>query len=379
MKRKIILLVTMASVIVLFIGCGQTAGDTQEEISSVTESSTVEENVCENNSHVWVEATCEAPKTCSVCGETEGDALEHILTEATYIDAPTCEVCGAVVGEKLQPIASAEEISVLQEKIDALVETYNTGNQEAIDTLAEYWAQPSNEIMEGKNGYVQTMNSLFDMDKDWTWWIVSIPRAFYYNVNENMLGECTFESYIYTDPNSINEYLNEVQFDSNNATAKGIRFLYTMPNIKEIATGNPVVVDIIYYEELQPISHMSIQTIGYGIINVNDKFFYAELTGDNKIVNILSEDEIFLPTRESIETGNYDGEIENVTTTGNVEYWFEEDGTLYFTAENIGDTITVTYNGYIGYFIWTQEEGDADTNSLPKTGDEVYQKYFLEW
>ena len=27
--------------------------------------------------HQWVDADCDSPKTCSVCGETEGDALGH--------------------------------------------------------------------------------------------------------------------------------------------------------------------------------------------------------------------------------------------------------------------------------------------------------------
>ena len=27
--------------------------------------------------HDWIEATCTDPRTCSVCDETEGSALEH--------------------------------------------------------------------------------------------------------------------------------------------------------------------------------------------------------------------------------------------------------------------------------------------------------------
>lgn len=43
-----------------------------------------EPEVCE---HSWVDATCTAPKTCSVCGATEGEALDH-----TYVEGK-CE-CG---------------------------------------------------------------------------------------------------------------------------------------------------------------------------------------------------------------------------------------------------------------------------------------------
>ena len=54
--------------------------------------------------HDWAEATCTAPKTCSVCGETEGEALGHTeeiivgtpatCTEAGMTDGKKCTVCG---------------------------------------------------------------------------------------------------------------------------------------------------------------------------------------------------------------------------------------------------------------------------------------------
>lgn len=35
------------------------------------------------HTHKWVEATCTEPKTCTECGETEGDPLGHDWKEAT--------------------------------------------------------------------------------------------------------------------------------------------------------------------------------------------------------------------------------------------------------------------------------------------------------
>lgn len=52
-------------------------------------------------SHEWQEATCEAPKTCAKCGETEGEALGHVWQEATCEAPKTCSVCAATEGEKL--------------------------------------------------------------------------------------------------------------------------------------------------------------------------------------------------------------------------------------------------------------------------------------
>ena len=51
--------------------------------------------------HSWVEATCTEPKTCSECGETEGEALGHSWTEATCTEPKTCSRCGLTEGEAL--------------------------------------------------------------------------------------------------------------------------------------------------------------------------------------------------------------------------------------------------------------------------------------
>lgn len=48
--------------------------------------------------HVWVDATCEAPKTCSECGTTEGETTEHQWIDATCDKPKTCAVCGEFSG-----------------------------------------------------------------------------------------------------------------------------------------------------------------------------------------------------------------------------------------------------------------------------------------
>lgn len=51
--------------------------------------------------HTWIDATCTMPKTCSECGETEGEALGHKWVDATCTTARTCSVCGETEGEAL--------------------------------------------------------------------------------------------------------------------------------------------------------------------------------------------------------------------------------------------------------------------------------------
>ena len=64
--------------------------------------------------HVWVDADCTTPKTCSLCGETEGEALGHNYGEGEQTLAPTCidagemtytcSVCGDVKTETVKAL-----------------------------------------------------------------------------------------------------------------------------------------------------------------------------------------------------------------------------------------------------------------------------------
>ena len=53
---------------------------------------TISTSTCD---HVWSDATCSAPSTCSICGVTTGDTLEHTSSgEATCTQPEVCTVCG---------------------------------------------------------------------------------------------------------------------------------------------------------------------------------------------------------------------------------------------------------------------------------------------
>ncbi len=58
----------------------------------------------EGHTHSWKDATCTAPKTCSICGKTEGEPLAHSWTDATCTAPKTCSICGETEGEPLEHI-----------------------------------------------------------------------------------------------------------------------------------------------------------------------------------------------------------------------------------------------------------------------------------
>ena len=87
--------------------CGETEGEALghdwEDADCVTPKTCAACGVAEGEAlgHTWIDATCAAPKTCTVCGETEGETLEHTWVDATTEAPKTCEVCGETEGERI--------------------------------------------------------------------------------------------------------------------------------------------------------------------------------------------------------------------------------------------------------------------------------------
>ena len=51
--------------------------------------------------HMWNEATCTKPRTCSICGKTEGENLGHTWSAATCTKPQTCTACKETKGKAL--------------------------------------------------------------------------------------------------------------------------------------------------------------------------------------------------------------------------------------------------------------------------------------
>jgi len=49
--------------------------------------------------HEWKDADCHPPKTCALCGDTEGEPLTHQWQDATCLLLSTCALCGDTQGE----------------------------------------------------------------------------------------------------------------------------------------------------------------------------------------------------------------------------------------------------------------------------------------
>ena len=82
------------------------------QVRAYSMTATAEKKGDDECAHDWIDATCTAPKTCSICGAVEGAALGHSYVE-TVVDATctatgtktyTCSVCGDSYSEEIPMI-----------------------------------------------------------------------------------------------------------------------------------------------------------------------------------------------------------------------------------------------------------------------------------
>ncbi|MCR4685808.1 MAG: hypothetical protein K5649_10105 [Lachnospiraceae bacterium] len=101
MMKKWILCIMAAMVALAMLGCGH-----EHEWEEATCKKPKTCKICGETEgkpadHEWIEATCTAPRTCSVCNKTEGEPLGHDWIEATCTEPKTCANCGETEGEPL--------------------------------------------------------------------------------------------------------------------------------------------------------------------------------------------------------------------------------------------------------------------------------------
>lgn len=159
--------------------------------------------------HTWADATCIAPKTCSVCGETAGNALEHTLSEANYQQAAACEVCGAIVGEPLQ--ADFEKYNLtkhmveLDQEYDYKTLCYKNSVYTTVGKVifSNYRTFDSDETHEAKEGYEwKTVDYTLSFGDDNAWEYGISPGFCFENYYDIIKSDDTLA----TDDNGIEHF-----------------------------------------------------------------------------------------------------------------------------------------------------------------------------
>ena len=112
MKKQIILFLLVALVICMLTACG--CKHTWQEATCFAPKTCTKCNETEGEAeaHVWADATCLAPKTCTKCGSTMGEANAHNWTEATCLAPKTCADCGTTEGAPMEHVWSEATCTV---------------------------------------------------------------------------------------------------------------------------------------------------------------------------------------------------------------------------------------------------------------------------
>lgn len=156
MKKKLVTVILAAAMSAsLLAGCGNSAGTgNNSNTEGETESAEVSESTEAECEHTWVDATCQEPKHCSKCGETEGTPLDHEWAEATFAAPKTCTLCGETEGERTQSYFEEHGVEVPDAPVSCTVDglIYNPDNpeeyQKVIDAVWEqtdYYTEPAEE------------------------------------------------------------------------------------------------------------------------------------------------------------------------------------------------------------------------------------------
>lgn len=115
MKKRILTMILMAALsATVFAGCGDSTkpASSDNAVTDETGAGETNESTAPECEHDWIAATCAEPKTCALCGETEGDTLEHTWAEATFASPKKCSLCGETEGERRQSYFEEHSVDV---------------------------------------------------------------------------------------------------------------------------------------------------------------------------------------------------------------------------------------------------------------------------
>ena len=220
--------------------------------------------------HQWQDATCSAPKTCTRCGETSGEALEHTTGQLEIVSVDTaaltityqlpCSTCGTVIETKdsstgVAPVAGVMALSA--EEWNACLAT-NIQQLGASQSLFPYPAEPEDDAV------VHAVVSMYGMQ----------AAISYYDTDGNVLTSAQKDTRnlihnIYVQAQFTNDTAKEffmflMIVAMNNNSAMSPEYANTMA--AQIMTGN-TVTDNGY-------------TYSMGILSAEDHTVYVDITAD---------------------------------------------------------------------------------------------------
>ena len=159
--------------------------------------------------HEWNEATCTVLKTCSRCAVTEGELAPHDMKEANYQAPSTCNDCGHTEGGKLTPFYVSKGATVITAEMGKEY-NYKTGcyTSGSRSTTGKLWWE-NYEVFTSKEGYEEA--------EGYEWHTVTVKIRFY-DENAQTYGfvvQPGLDDYYTGDTSPVNDNINTFKVNFN--------------------------------------------------------------------------------------------------------------------------------------------------------------------
>lgn len=182
--KKIICTILAAVLLLCMTACGG------KEVTPTEPSESLP--ACQVSGHSWVDATCEVAKTCSVCGEAEGEALGHSWLDANYQAPKSCTVCGTTEGEALTAAFEEHGLKINVTELDKEYDYVTVCNRDAtketvgklkISNYRVFAGDEKHPALDGYEWHAVTVTIRFDDENAWYYGCsIETCRENYYDV-----------------------------------------------------------------------------------------------------------------------------------------------------------------------------------------------------
>ena len=110
--------------------------------------------------HTWLDATCEAPKTCDLCGETEGEALGHDWNEESVCRREGCGASNKITEIELtHPNLKSEAMTMVTGTNEKITVSFNAVDNKVGATQVVAWFSSDETIATVADGVVTALKA----------------------------------------------------------------------------------------------------------------------------------------------------------------------------------------------------------------------------
>ena len=280
--------------------------------------------------HEWVDANCTTPRTCSLCGETEGEALGHTWVEATCTTPRTCSTCGTTVGTVKAPSTTVINFADVN-GIDELLAngwSYYLDNSSTVFSIVED-AERGNVLQFSHDGsltYVKDENGAVVKNEDGTdkvanpFGIISgfVPVNGGADVRITMdvkrldaNAPASYMLYVYFYGSDYNAVANEA-----GSSSVANRFYYHGTSWDAGMVNDVVQFDLTLPESAAYVKYMIYDTSSVTGTIQFDNIVIQEVETITTVDDVLRTDDLYEKTTIAYSNLNKVGSFENITTTG---------------------------------------------------------------